>query len=383
MKGFRVLAAMAGGMIACSAALAAPVAADYTPTAKVFEAFINSDGALAWDELDGIKLVKWATPGPILLKTSAPDGSSFSRPGLVSLGGQTFNLGASGSHAGVGSIYISEDGPAAPLNTVLAGLTSAGIMLTPARCPRDPARPDLYRGWFHILAGKLEANLYIGRLANGRQGYTLFLGDFPTMTQNEAANFVDCRTGSASQVASAAPATGQAGIVAVIEALLRPAGGPATLPWRSPLPAIEWNSLGPQAIPRGEWSAGGTDMNPRQLNGTFKTPTTEMTVAATGNAAGANRFYLEQGENLPRDAVFGALRRDGYTIKAVTCGKAYIKMSENWFRIAAPGKQPAILYRSMSVSTGRPTESYAVRLDNVAPPVQPGQHPANGAVCPG
>jgi hypothetical protein len=203
------------------------------------------------------------------------------------------------------------------------------------------------------------------------------------MTQAEGASFVDCPDGRPVPAAANAPQTGQAGIVAVIEALLRPTGAPGRLPWRAPLPAIEWKPAGPQKFSRSEWSFGGADANPQLLEGNFRTPTTEMGVTATGDARGASRFYLEGGGHLPRDAVFSALRRDGYTITALICGKPYTKMSENWFRISAPGRQPAILSRSMSVSTGEPTENYAVRLDNVPPSVQPGQRAANGGSCPG
>ncbi|MBS0332515.1 MAG: hypothetical protein JSS35_07095, partial [Proteobacteria bacterium] len=294
-----------------------------------------------------------------------------------------FEVAATGSLAGVGSIYISQASPAAPADAVASGLRQAGIAMSPLRCARDPARPDRSRGWYHISAGRAQGNLYVGPLSSGRQGYTIFLGDLPPMTQAEVANFVDCPDGRPAPTGSGAPQTGQAGVVAVIEALLRPAGAPTRLAWRTPLPAIRWNTLGPQKIGRPEFAFGGADKNPQVLDGVFKTPTTEMTVTATGDPAGANRFYLEGGGHLPREAVFNALRRDGYSIDALICGKPYTKMSENWFRISAPGKQPAILYRSMCFTDTAPTENYAIRLDNAPPAIQPGQRAANGGACPG
>lgn len=369
------------GVSAGSVAIAAPAASAYRPVAALIKTFISPDGAIGWPQLDGYHGVKWVTKGPIMLDKTLDTGDSYARPGVFSSGGQTFDLGATGSLAGVGSIFFSATSPAAPVATVVAGLRQTGIELTAARCPRNPARVDRYRGWYRLMVGKISAYLYIGRLTSGRQGYTLYLSYLPPMTQEQVANFVDCPGGHAATQAAGEPATGQAGVIAVVEALLRPTGTPAWLPWRTPLPAVTWNKLGPQKIPRGQWSAGGPDVNPEQLNGDFTTPTTHMTVDATGNAKGANRFYLEGGENLPSEAIFNGLRRDGYTITSVTCGKPYIKMSENWFRIARRGKQPAILYRSMSVSTGRPTQAYAIRLDNVPPPLQPGQSHANGGAC--
>lgn len=382
---FRALAcgfalALAASLMPGSTASAA--ATRYEALADLLKGFVSTDGALDWSDLDRHREVRWVSDRT-LLNTNAPDGSSFARPGVATVDGQVFDVAATGSRAGIGSLYISQAAPAAAAEAAVHRLERAGVALTPIRCARDPARPDRFRGWYHIVAGGVQANLYVGPLGTGRQGYTLYLGPIPTMTQEEAANFVDCPGGKRSAAVANAPQTGQAGITAVIEALLRPLGTPARVAWREPLPAIEWNTKGPWKIPHPDWSLAGADPNPEWLNGSFRTPTTDMTVSASGDADGARRFYLEGGRHLPRDAVFDALRRDGYTIKAVTCGKPYLEMSENWFRVAGPGKQAAILYRSMSVSIGEPTETYAIRLDNVAPPLLPGQRSANGGSCPG
>lgn len=373
---------LAAGMAAGSSAIAAP-ASVYAPVAGLIRSFVTNDRAVDWGDLNRHRDIKWVTPGLVPLATAAPDGGTSARPGVATIGGRTFDIAATGSLAGVSSVFISDALPAVPAAQVADGLRAQDIDLTPARCPRSPGSADPYRGWYHLTIGRVGGNLYIGRLRSGRQGYTLYLGDLPPMTQEENTRFVDCPGDAANAATGRAAASGQAGVVGVIEAVLRPAGKPRWLPWRAPLPAVTWNKMPPAKLPRGDWQFGGQDHNPQQLNGTFKTATTEMTVDATGTAAGASRFYLEEGANLPRDGVFALLRRDGYAIAAVTCGKPYIKMSENWFRITKPGMQPAILYRSMSVSTGRPTENYAVMLDDVAPPLQPGQRPANGGTCPG
>jgi len=108
-----------------------------------------------------------------------------------------------------------------------------------------------------------------------------------------------------------------------------------------------------------------------------------MTAIATGDDRAANRFYLRDGGNLPRGAVFDALARDGYAITALRCGKPYTQMSENFFRIAGAGKQPAILYRKMSSDGGMVSETYGLRLDNVLPPLVQGQTAPVGGRCPG
>jgi hypothetical protein len=108
-----------------------------------------------------------------------------------------------------------------------------------------------------------------------------------------------------------------------------------------------------------------------------------MQAMATGDERGANRFMLREGQHLPRGAVFDALARDGYAITALRCGKVYTEMSQAWFRISGPGKQSAILYRAHNNSDGILSEDYALRLDNVLPPAEPGQSPAAGGRCPG
>jgi hypothetical protein len=372
--------AMAAAM---PAAAAAQGAVSYDGIATLIESFISPDSATGWPALDAHRDIRWSAPGVTLLETDLPDGSSVARTGFIMLGGRAVLVTAGGSLAGVGSIYLDDTVPPTAAAQVAAALRRSGISLSRVRCARDPARADRLRGWYHLVVRGVQGNLYVGPLASGHQGYTLYLDRLPPMLQEEAAHFVDCPGGELTPEALAGIQTGQAGIVAVIEALLRPTGAAASLPWHVALPAIQWRAGAPQRIARPDYSAGGPDGNPDVLTGDFRTPTTEMTVTATGDAAGADRFYLEGGANLPRDAVFNALQRDGYTLAAVTCGKPYIKMSENWFRISAPGRQPAILYRSMSISTGRPTENYAIRLDNVAPPLQPGQRSANGGACPG
>jgi hypothetical protein len=108
-----------------------------------------------------------------------------------------------------------------------------------------------------------------------------------------------------------------------------------------------------------------------------------MLAIATGDDRAANRFMLREGQHLPRGAVFDALARDGYAITALRCGKPYIETSQVWFRISGPGRQPAILYRAHHNSGGILGEDYALRLDNVLPPAEPGQTPAAGGRCSG
>jgi hypothetical protein len=342
-------------------------------------------GGAAWEDLEKDRAIRWGA-GPIMLDRASPDGSFFARPGAASLAGRPVMVAATGARSMVFSVYIRDPGRLPAPDALVGDFRQAGFTVAPARCPRVPgsAAP---RRWYRLTFQKKNpVFLYAGPLASGGAGYTLYFADLPAMTQAEAAVYTDdCAAGAASPGGAAPrPTTGQAGVVALIEALLRPAGAPASLPWPTlaGLPSIAWKSATPMAMTN-PWSDPGEDKNPRLLEGDFKTATTRALAVATGDARGANRFYVQDGRNLPRGAVFDQLTRDGYAITALRCGKVYTQMSQAWFRIAGPGKQPAILYRANHDLGGILTEDYAVRLDNVLPPALPGQTPPVNGRCRG
>jgi hypothetical protein len=319
---------------------------------------------------------------------ASPDGNFFARPGQASVAGRTLTVVASGARSMVFSIYLRDPTPPMDPEALVAGFRQAGFAVAPARCPLDPRRAAPRR-WYRLgLSRKKPAFLMAGPLQSGGSGYTLYLADLPPMTQSEATLYTDDCGGAGARTVGGAPtarpATGQAGIVAVIEALLRAPGAPANLPWATlaNLPVVTWKSTTPMKM-TSPYPDVGADNNPRLLEGEFKTATTRMQAIATGDERAANRFMLRDGQHLPRGAVFDALARDGYAITALRCGKPYIETSQAWFRISGPGKQPAILYRAHHNSDGILSEDYALRLDNALPPAEPGQTPAAGGRCPG
>lgn len=379
LPGLPAAAMVLSAALATPAAAAAPV---YGPVVEVIEAFATPGRLPGSEDLDALRRARWAPEGIVLLEELTPDGNSFARNGTIAAGRRLLGISVTGARAGIFSVYLSDTRAAAPANSVARGLREAGLPLVEARCPRSAAAADPYRGWYRLGTKKGQGALHLHRLDPDRQGYVFYLTDLPLMTQEEASRFIACTNGRPDAAALAAPQTGQSGLVAAIEALLRPSGTPAHVAWRTPLPGVSWSANGPMKV-ASAYSASGVDENPYSLSGRFETPTTEMFVQATGDAQAANRFHFENGAHLPRDAVFDGLRRDGYSITAVICGKPYTMMSENWYRLVARGKQPAILYRVMSVSTGRPTEGYALRLDDTLPPLQPGQRLAGKGACPG
>jgi hypothetical protein len=385
-------ASLARQALAAAALLFATTAYAADPTATALAQLVKpllilpADSGGAWEDLEKAPAIRWGA-GPVMLSRASPDGNFFARPGQATVSGRPLSVVASGARTMVFSVYLRDPAPPMAPDTLVAGFREAGFAVAPARCPRDP-RGAAPRRWYRLaLARKKPAFLYAGPLQSGGAGYTLFLDRLPAMTQSEAALYTDDCAGAAKAASggtAARPLTGQAGIVAVVEALLRPVGAPAALPWASlaTLPAITWRKLTPMKMTN-PWTDGGVDANPRLLEGEFKTATTRMTAIATGDERAANHFSLIDGGNLPRGAVFDALARDGYAITALRCGKPYTEMSDAFFRIAGPGKQAAILYRKVSTDGGMTSETYGLRLDNVLPPIVQGQSAPAGGRCPG
>ena len=376
-----------------AALLFAPAAFAADPSAVALGQLIKpllilpADSAASWEDVGKAPGFRWGQ-GPVMTERASPDGNFFARPGQATLSGRPVTVVATGARTMVFSVYLRDPAPSLAPEALVAGLREAGYAVTPARCPLDP-RGAAPRRWYRLtMAKKKSAFLYAGPTQSGGAGYTLFLDTLPAMTQAEAGLYTDdcAAAGKAAAGGGTAPrpTTGQAGVVAVIDALLRPVGGPAAIPWSSlaSMPAIIWPKLTPMKMSN-PWTDGGVDPNPQLLEGEFKTATTRMTAIATGDARAANHFSLMDGGNLPRGAVFAGLTAKGYAIAALRCGKPYTQMTDSFYRISGPGKQAAILYRKVSVDGGKTSETYGLRLDNVLPPIVQGQTPPVGGRCPG
>jgi len=243
---------LAAALLFGGAAAADPAAAGLGQLIKPL-LILPADSAASWDDLEKDPAIRWGQ-GPIMLNRASPDGNFFARPGQASVSGRTWGVLASGARTMVFSVYLRDPAPPMAPDALVAGLREAGFTVAPARCPLDP-RGAAPRRWHRLAAPKKKpAFLYAGPLQSGGAGYALFLDGLPPMTQSEARLYTDdCaaaaplpRGGAVAGVA-ARPVTGQAGVVAVIEALLRPAGAPSALPWAglSTLPAITWPKLTP------------------------------------------------------------------------------------------------------------------------------------------
>ena len=334
-----------------------------------------------WDTTRAVRGVRWGK-GPILLEKPTPEGAFFALPGQVTIGGRQAVVVANGARTMVFNYYLLDPAPPANAEAAADGFKAAGYTLKPARCPiggRD--YPDSRR-WYRITyPGRRPAYLYTATIKGGGSGYVLYIGGLPTMSEQDAPLFTDDCANAATTPQGFR--TGTEAMVALIDQLIRPKSAAASLPWPmvKKLPSITW-SKGPIRITI-PYTDGGDDPNPYTLSGTIKTPTTESETRATGTAGAGTRFYFRYLDHIRPGEVFDRLRGKGYRIVAVRCGKAYTKMSENWFAITAPGKRPAILYRAFSNDLGPTKVSFVLRIDNVMPPIEQGQRAAPPSGCPG
>ena len=234
----RNLIAILGSALALTVALPAQAAPNPSAVevANLLKPLLNPASAGNtpgdWQSIEVAKGVRWGS-GPVTMSKPSPDGNYFARPGQAILHGQPVTVVASGARTMVFSIYVRDPGPPVAPPDVVDSFRQAGVSLTLTRCP---AATGTYapKRWYRLNApGKAAAFLYTGPLVSGGQGYTLFLADeLPAMTQAEAAVYTDgCGGAPAGGPAATTPvkaqsATGQAGIVAVIEALMRPLGAP-------------------------------------------------------------------------------------------------------------------------------------------------------------
>lgn len=383
-----VLAALAAIAPLLSApAAAAPSAAEShaAAAARLFVHFLlpaNVDySAGDWAMTRAVEAVRWGK-GPILLEKPTPEGAYFALPGQIAIGDRQAAVVANGARTMVFTYSLLDPVPAGDPADVVTAFEGAGYTLRPTRCPiGGQGYPDSRR-WYRIAyPAKRSAYLYTSRIETGGSRYVLYLGGLPTMSERSAALFTDdCATGAAPPPGFR---TGAEAVVTLIDRLVRPASGAASLPWPAveALPAITWKT--PPAHLTIAFPGGGADPNPYTLSGTIETPTTRSETRATGTAKTATRFYFRYLDHIRPGEVFAGLRGKGYRIAAVRCGKAYTKMSENWFAIRAPGKRPAILYRSISNDGSPPRISFVLRIDNVMPPIEQGQRAAPPSGCPG
>lgn len=386
-----VLALALALSLAASAPAAVPAGGGLAQTLRSLMLPARADASYyGWSDLDGLRGFTWAPLPPVEPGRASPDGNSFVRIGRAVIDGQPMDVVATGARTMVMSIYLRSPQGRMGEAAMAGALRQAGYSLALARCQvRRGGGPE--RLWFELaLPGKRPAVLYFGPLANGGEGYTLYLdGKLPLLTPREAALYTEDCGGAPATPASAAsapgarPATGEQAVAATLAAFLQPASAPAPMtPWAEvrKVGAVAWAAAPTRmGFPSDDaWPDGGA----RLLGGTLETRTTTMNAAASGDERAASKFYLSDGKNLTRGGVFGALQRSGFTITPLRCGRTYTQMAHNWYRIQSTATKPAVLYRKVFCDSGVCWENYAVRLDNQMPPIRSGEREAAGRDCP-
>jgi hypothetical protein len=381
-------AGIAGVGLVLSAAVAAQIATPTSPAAafaQSLEALVppadeGGDG-LSWDDLERAAAIRWA---PLRMRDQVfTDGTYFVRLGVADFGDGTVAAAATGARTIVMNVYFKSR--RAPLGRVaiLTALTGAGFRARLLRCPAAGAPPD-GASWYRLTRpGEKAVMLGIDPgCEDTRQceGVALgIMGVLPMMTPKEARiTSEDCAGARAAVTPPGAP-TDEETVARTIAALLPPAAHPGSaIPWDAlvRIPPVAWKRLPPQRMDTSAW----LDANPLILEGGIRLPTRRMTVFATGTAAGALAIYLRDDNFFaPTDAV-AALRRDGFAIDLARCGKPYVTMREDWFRIAGPATAPAVLYRSRTCESAMCSENYGV-LRGDPLPEKPGQRQPGVAGC--
>lgn len=334
-----------------------------------------------WNATREVPGVQWGK-GPIMLDKPATDGAYFAMLGRMMINGRQAIVVANGARTMAGSFYVLDPVPSKKPADVAAAFRGAGFTLTPERCPIGGHDYPDSRRWYRITyPARRPAFLHTTPTKSGGEGYVLYLGDLPSMTDQDAASLTnDCVGGTAPPSGFR---TGTEAVVTLIDRLIPSTSAPASLPWSAvkALPSIKW-AKGPSHITI-PYPGGGADPNPYTLSGTLDTPTTQSEARATGTAKVATRFYFRYLDHIRPGDVFERLSAKGYRITAVRCGKTYTKTSENWFAIRAPGKRPGILYREITTDLGPTKITFVLRIDNVMPPIEQGQRPAPRSGCPG
>ncbi len=349
-------------------------------------------GMIDWSGLDKVKSVRWIGAGPTLLDKPTADGSAMARGGRFELAGAPAELFAAGARSGVAAYYMRTPAMNLDESGILAMLRSTGLKVELARCPvsRGGMRERL---WFRVSAPKGEPAIFYAGPQNGSPQtgvpgdiYALHLTpDLPLLPPQEVARFTEqcgeSGRGAAPAAARSAPSQGYEAVAGLLaDWLALGAAGPAPYAALEKQAAVKWRPnvftrTSPGINTESAWDEKGTHF----LNGELKTATTAMNAAAFGDARGATRFYLKDGANLPRGAVLAELRKRGFTLTTLRCGQPYTEESTDWWRITSPSGQSAVLARTVMLGTGQRQEDYALRLDNVLPPIRKGE--TDASVC--
>ena len=351
-------------------------------------------GDYAYGDWNGLRTMpnsQWAQ-SPTFLDKPTAENDAMALSGRAVVAARPVLIMATGARAGVFNFLVVDQTPFTNADDIANGLRAGRMTISLARCPIGGGYPDARR-WYRIAyPGKKPAFLIVAPVSGNIVGYRLNLGDLAPMSEREATVLSD-RCGAATPAGSQPPETAGAAIMRngtdavtiMIDALMRPAGQPAAISWAAApklVPMLKWEPHPPMKMTM-PYAEGGEDKNTMWHGGEVPTPTTTVQMSLSGTPAGITRFYFKNIRNSPLDGVFNALKAKGYAITALRCGKAYTQMSDNWFRITGPGKQPATLHRSQSRSTGEPVMSYILRTDNALSPIEAGQRPAPSGGCPG
>ena len=376
--------------VACAAASAQSAEDQLAAVVAVLMLPAGSEGSYGgWNDLDAVKQIRWQTEPPTMLDNALPDGSYFTLKGLANLGGQPFGVVATGARTMVVNVYFRNVGKAQVGEpAVIAAMKRHGFSLDLARCPVKGAAGAGSKWWRIQAPGKRPAFFNSQTECNGSkcEGYALLLGEtLPTMTPQQQRLYTDHCTGEAAGTAAAAPAAWDEQLASLFIDFM-PAERAGAVSWSAidQAKVVQWAPMPPLEMQTPPWSdtenhfyrGGQADLGGRVLY-----------LTATGTRDSVRSIHVEdQATQANRGDVLEVLAKKGFNVQLARCGKVYQLSAAKWYRVAGPGKQPAVLMRSVrcdTVACPKGQESYTLTLDGTLPALQPGEVAAVGGRCPG
>ncbi len=186
---FRVVTRMAAVLVAglCLLPAARGAAGPEDDLAGQIKLILSKSFVPDWEGIEKLPGIKWASLPPTMLQTCLPDGGCFTRQGLLTVGGRSLLVIASGARTMVSTIYFRN--AAAPLGeaAVVAAVKQKGLAMELVRCPAKDSLGGT--NWYRLKGTGLEPGyLSIQTTCNGRacEGFVVSLGaDLPALQPNQ------------------------------------------------------------------------------------------------------------------------------------------------------------------------------------------------------
>ncbi len=340
--------------------------------AAIVKAFVVMPQPAEWQALDRLPGVRWAALPPTSLQNCAADGSCFVRQGMVSIGGRSIAVIATGARTMVFNIYFRNGGAPLGEEAVLGALKDASLTTTLARCPVRGSAGST--NWYRLGGANVAPAFLSIQAATARRNGEGFVinasATLPRLQPNQLALYSEqCDAGAVQQpVATSKP---HEQLAERVVALLVPTSAAALYDWKAlaALPTgITWNAAGPA---RGDLSYRN-DRNPYNMSGSLTLAGRDFSLLASGTATQVTTIYFDEGGLHPRgEHMLGVVYQKGIVVQLSHCGPMYTESTNNWYAVTSARTRPALIRQSIRYDGNQVQETYELRLDGSQPSRDP------------